>query len=76
MDDNLIDGDKNYSIEFGQLKTTDLSYSGLNIDAINLINKDDDVINLVAAGDNGLILNSKNGTEWNTINSESDQILE
>tara|TARA_B100000003_G_scaffold185024_1_gene179031 strand:- start:495 stop:2639 length:2145 start_codon:yes stop_codon:yes gene_type:complete len=76
VDDNLIDGDKNYSIEFGQLTTTDLSYSGLNIDAINLINKDDDVINLVAAGDNGLILNSKNGTEWNTINSESDQILE
>ena len=32
--------DKNYSIEFGQLTTTDLSYSGLNIDTINLINKD------------------------------------
>ena len=56
LDDNLIDGDRPYSVTIGpSTSTTDTAYANLLGSPVNLINEDNDVAGYVVTPTNGLV---------------------
>jgi uncharacterized repeat protein (TIGR01451 family)/fimbrial isopeptide formation D2 family protein len=66
VDDPIADGDQPYSIEIGNTQSASASYDDLPVDAVTVVNRDDDSSNVIVS-DTSLSLSESDGSATVTI---------
>ncbi|MFN9437240.1 MAG: S8 family serine peptidase, partial [Planctomycetota bacterium] len=72
VNDNVDDGDINYSAVLGAATSTDSSYSGLNPSDVNLTNTDDDTAGITVSAPSGTTTTEAGGTVTFTVRLNSE----
>ena len=68
VDDDIIDGDINYTIITNAVSSSDIYYNGLNADDVDLVNLDDDVAGVSVDPVSGLTTSEAGGTaQFNVV---------
>ncbi len=67
VDDQLADGDQNYTVLTGAASSSDTNYAGVNGPDVSLVNLDDETAGFTVAPQSGLILTEDGGSDTFTV---------
>ncbi|MFN6164287.1 MAG: S8 family serine peptidase [Planctomycetota bacterium] len=72
VNDNVDDGDINYSVVLGAATSTDFDYNGMNPSDVNLTNTDDDTAGITVSAPSGTTTTEAGGTVTFTVRLNSE----